>query len=118
MFSGVGIQPGTELSTYANDGSLKYGMLYFRLLDPIRTTFCSKVSDCGQSLLSVILTRKFSGLEHALKFEKIQASRLLSNSLQVSLDNPEQVIGRELVEQKVVHVSRFEVERADGKAIL
>jgi hypothetical protein len=48
----------------------------------------------------------------------MQLSKVLSNSQQVSFDNPEQVIGRELVEQKVVHVSRFEVERAEGKAIL
>jgi hypothetical protein len=118
MFSGVGIQPGTELSTKANDGSLKYGVQYFRLLDPISTTFCSKDSDCRQSLLSVVLTRKFSGLEHALKFEKMQASRLLSNSQQVSLDNQGKVIGRELFEQKVVQVSRPLAVRVDGKAIL
>jgi hypothetical protein len=88
MFSGVGIQPRTELSTYLNDVSLKYGVLYFRLLEPMSTTFCSWVSDCRQSLLSAVLTRRFSGLEHALKFEKMQVSKLLSNSQQVSLDNP------------------------------
>ncbi len=116
MFSGVGIQPGTELSTKTNDGSLKYGVLFFRLLDPISTTFCSEDSDCGQTVTSDVLTRTFSGLEHALKFEKIQASRLLSNSLQVSLDNPGKVIGRELLEQKVVQASKPLAVRVDGNA--
>jgi hypothetical protein len=118
MFSGVGFQPGTELSTYLNEASLKYGVLYFKLLEPMRTTFCSRVSDCGQPLFSVVLTRRFSVLEHALKFEKMQASKLLSNSQQVSLDNPEKVIGRELLEQKVVHVSRLLDVRVDGRATL
>ncbi len=103
---------------YLTDGSLKYGVLYFRLLEPISTTFFSVFSDCRLALISVVLARKFSGLEQARKFVKMQVSRVLSNSQQVSLDNPEQVIGRELVEQKVVHESRFEVERAEGKAIL
>jgi hypothetical protein len=118
MLSGVGVQPGIELSTYLNDASLKYGALHFKLLEPIRTTFCSRVSDCGKTLFSVVLTRMFLGLGHALKFEKTQASKLLSNSQQVSLDNPEKVIGRELLEQKVVHVSRLLDVRVDGRATL
>jgi hypothetical protein len=48
----------------------------------------------------------------------MQVSRLLSNSLQVSFDNPGKVIGHELFEQKVVQVSRQLEVRVEGKATL
>jgi hypothetical protein len=81
------------------------------------TTFCIEVSDCGQEEEGV-LTRSFSGLAHALKFEKMQVSKVLSNSLQLSLDSPGKAIGRELVVQKVVQESKLLAKREDGRATL
>ncbi len=48
----------------------------------------------------------------------MQLSKLLSNSQQVSLDNPGKVIGHELCVQKVVHESRFLIARLEGRATL
>ncbi len=62
--------------------------------------------------------RTFSGLAHALKLEKIWLIRMLSSSSQVSLDNPSKVIGRELLEQKMMHESSPTNSNDFGKAIL
>ncbi len=48
----------------------------------------------------------------------VQLSRELSSSLQLSLDNPLKVIGRELFELKVTHLSRVVANKLLGKANL
>jgi hypothetical protein len=66
----------------------------------------------------VALTRSLSGLAHALKFTKFQVRTVLSSSLQVSLDNPSKVIGRELLVQKVMQESVPFDNKLDGNATL
>jgi hypothetical protein len=53
----------------------KQAALYFRLLAPASTTFCSQYSDVFLLLCAwSALARKFSGLAHALKLVNIEAS--------------------------------------------
>ncbi len=89
ILSALAIQPDAERSTNVMFSWRKQAALYFRLLAPASTTFCSQYSDVFLLLCAwSALAGKFSGLAHALKLVNIEASSKLNNSLQVSCDSP------------------------------
>jgi hypothetical protein len=64
------------------------------------------------------LARYDSGREQALKFSNKHLSNEPSSSLHLSLGNPVNVTGRELLEQKVTVLSKVRDCNVDGSANL
>jgi hypothetical protein len=120
MLSEPALQPGIEMSTNSKSWSAKWGVLYFKLLVPASITFCNVFSDCMLCIVCAqsALARKNSGLAQGQKWLYKELSRRLSNSLELSSDNPEKAIRRELLVQKVTPESSLSDFNVNGSGSL